>query len=327
MTNRLKEFEESEMKNNTQYVVGVDLGGTKIATALLDQNGKVLQRVQYQTTKLKSAEEVIDCLVSSVNEVRRDYPIVGVGVASPGAVDTERGLILNGTNLPSWSNIPLQQEMESELKIPVRVVNDANAAAWGEYYAGAGKNSKTMVYVTISTGIGSGIVLDGKLLLGCNGFAGELGHTSIGQEGPPCSCGQIGCWEAYASGTSMARLAAEAAGKNVTLMTELAAKDGTLIKAKHLFEAARLGDALACEVVDQVTDYVALGLKNVVHTFNPDCIVIGGGVSLAGDDLFSPVLEKTRKLVMKPYRDTFRIAPALLGNDVGVVGAATLCFV
>ena len=312
------------MDKNMQYVVGVDLGGTKIATALHDQNGTILHRVQYQTAKLKSAEEVINCLVDSVNEVRGDYPIVGVGVASPGAVDTEQGLILKGTNLPDWSNIPLQREMESKLKLPVKVVNDANAAAWGEYYAGAGKNSKTMVYVTLSTGIGSGIVLDGKLLLGSNGFAGELGHTVIGQDGATCSCGEIGCWEAFASGTSMARFATGAAEKNVTLMTELAEKDGTPIGAKHLFAAARLGDRVACEIVDEVTDYVALGLKNVVHTFNPDCIVIGGGVSLAGDELFTPVLEKTRNLVMKPYRDTFSIVPASLGGDVGIVGAATL---
>ncbi|MBO1912071.1 ROK family protein, partial [Microvirga sp. 3-52] len=174
---------------------------------------------------------------------------------------------------------------------PVKVVNDANAAAWGEYYAGAGKDSKTMVYVTLSTGIGSGIVLDGKLLLGSNGFAGELGHTVIGQEGAICSCGQVGCWEVLASGTAMARFATVAAAKNFTLMTELAKQDGTPIGAKHLFEANRQGDMIASEVVDKVTDYVALGLKNIVHTFNPDCIVIGGGVSLAGDDLFRPVLK------------------------------------
>ncbi|MCZ2258503.1 ROK family protein [Sporosarcina sp. G11-34] len=322
----MNELEELNIEKKLRYVVGVDLGGTKIATALHDHKGKVLHRVEYQTTKLKNAEEVINCLVDSVKEVRGDYPILGVGVASPGAVDTERGIILNGTNLPGWSNIPLQQVMESKLELPVQVVNDANAAAWGEYYAGAGRRSKTMVYVTISTGIGSGIVLDGKLVIGSNGFAGELGHTSIGQDGPQCSCGQIGCWEAYASGTSMARFAAEAAEENATLMTELAEMDGTSIGAKHLFEAAALFDKVACEVVDEVTDYVALGLKNIVHTFNPDCIVIGGGVSSAGDDLFTPVFEKTRKLVMKPYRDTFRIVPALLGKDVGVIGAATLCF-
>ncbi|WP_210469808.1 ROK family protein [Sporosarcina sp. 6E9] len=314
------------MENEMSYVVGVDLGGTKIATALHDQKGTVIHRVQYQTTTLKSAEEVINCLVNSVNEVRGDYPIAGVGVASPGAVDTEKGLILKGTNLPEWSNIPLQQEMESKLKLPVKVVNDANAAAWGEYYAGAGKDSKTMVYVTLSTGIGSGIVLDGKLLLGSNGFAGELGHTVIGQEGAICSCGQVGCWEVLASGTAMARFATVAAAKNFTLMTELAKQDGTPIGAKHLFEANRQGDMIASEVVDKVTDYVALGLKNIVHTFNPDCIVIGGGVSLAGDDLFRPVLKKTRNLVMEPYRETFRIVPALLGDDVGVIGAATLCY-
>ena len=313
------------MEKNMEYVVGVDLGGTKIATALLDRNGQVLRRVRYETALLKNAKEVIDCLVQSVNEVRGDLPISGVGVASPGAVDAERGIILNGTNLPGWKDIALRQEMMNQLGIPVQLVNDANAAAWGEYYAGAGKQSKTMVYVTISTGIGSGIVIDGKLALGSHGFAGELGHTMIGQDGPLCSCGQFGCWEAYASGTSIARIATAAAEKKFSLMTELAATEGVMIGAKHLFEAARLGDEVALEVVDEVTTSIAAGLKNVVHTFNPDCIVIGGGVSLAGDALFIPVMEKTKKLVMEPYRETFRIVPAMLGDDVGVVGAATLC--
>ena len=314
------------MKNKTQYVIGVDLGGTKLATALLDQNGTVLSRVQYPTTNLKSAEEVIDCLANSINEVRGDYPIVGVGVASPGTVDTAQGIIFKGTNLPNWVNIPLQERLEAKVKLPVKIVNDANAAAWGEYFLGAGKDSKVMVYVTISTGIGSGIVLDDRLLLGNNGFAGELGHTTIGQNGLVCSCGQLDCWEAYASGTSIARIATDRAKENTTLMTELAEKEGVAIGAKHLFEAASLGDSVACEVVDQVTDSIALGLKNIIHSFNPDYIVIGGGVSLAGDVLFSPVIEKTRNLVLKPYRDTFNIVPAQLVNDVGIVGAATLCF-
>lgn len=315
-----------KMEQDMEYVVGVDLGGTKIATALLDRKGKILRRVRYQTTQLKSATEVIDCLVQSVNEVRGDLPIVGIGVASPGTVDTARGIIMNGTNLPEWDEIPLQQRLVNQLRLPVQIVNDANASAWGEYYAGSGRKSKTMIYATISTGIGSGIVLDGRLLLGNNGFAGELGHTMIGQDGPLCSCGRFGCWESYASGTSIARFAAEAAERKFSLMTELAAQDGTTIGAKHLFKAASLGDVVASIVVDEVTSYIASGLKNVVHTFNPDCIVIGGGVSLAGEDLFSPVLEKTKRLVMKPYRETFRIAPALLGDDAGVIGAATLCF-
>lgn len=314
------------MEQNTQYVVGVDLGGTKIATALLDQSGQVLRRTRFQTAELKTAEEVIDCLVRSVEEVRGDLPVAGVGVASPGAVDTERGIILNGTNLPGWAGIPLREEMKRRLGIPVQVVNDANAAAWGEYYAGAGQGSKTMVYITISTGIGSGIVLDGKLLLGSNGIAAELGHTMIGVDGPVCSCGRPGCWEAYASGTSIARIAEEAAAREASLMTNLAAQEGIPISAKHLFEAARQGDGTARQTVDEVTHYIALGLMNVVHTFNPDCIVIGGGVSRVGDDLFSPVRRKTVSLVMEPFRDTFRIVPASLGDDVGVVGAATLCF-
>lgn len=307
-----------------QYVVGVDLGGTKVATALQDENGKILKRVQYATNRFKTAEEVIDGLVASVNEVRGDYPIVGVGVASPGAVDTNRGVILKGTNLPDWTNIPLQAKMQEQLHLPVKVVNDANAAAWGEYYVGAGKGSRTMIYVTISTGIGAGIVFNRKLFIGHNGYAGELGHTVVQQDGELCGCGEKGCWEAYASGTSMARIANEAAKKEATLMTKLASEEGVSINAKHLFSAAKLGDSVASHVVDEVTNSIAVGLKNIIHTFNPDLIVIGGGVSLAGDALFKPMIEKTRKIVLAPYRDTFNIMPAMLGDEVGIVGAATL---
>lgn len=312
------------MEKNMQYVVGVDLGGTKVATALQDENGEILKRVQYATNRFKTAEEVIEGLVASVNEVRGNYPIVGVGVASPGAVDTNRGVILQGTNLPEWANIPLQEKMQEKLHVPVKVVNDANAAAWGEYYVGAGKGSGTMIYVTISTGIGAGIVFNHKLFIGNNGYAGELGHTTIQQDGILCNCGEVGCWEAYASGTAMAKIANEAAEKESTLMNELANREGVSISAKHLFHAAKLGDAVACKVVDEVTHSVAIGLKNIIHTFNPDCIVIGGGVSLAGAALFNPVIEKTKKLVLAPYRETVKIVPAMLGDDVGIVGAATL---
>lgn len=313
------------MVQANEYVIGVDLGGTKVATALIERSGRVVRRTRFETSGLRTSEEVIDCLVRSVQEVRGELPVSGIGVASPGAVDTRRGIIKNGTNLPGWVDIPLRDALSDRLGTAVTVVNDANAAAWGEYYAGAGKGSQTMVYVTLSTGIGAGLVLDGRLFLGSTNFAGELGHTVVNPDGPVCSCGRPGCWEAYASGTSIARIGMEAAAGRDSLMADLALREGVPFGARHVFEAARLSDAAACETIELVIRYMALGLMNIVHTFNPDCIVIGGGVSKAGGELFLPLTAKTREEVMEPYRDTYRILPATLGDDAGVVGAAALC--
>jgi glucokinase len=206
----------------------------------------------------------------------------------------------------------------------VKVVNDANAAAWGEYVSGAGKGAENMVYVTFSTGIGAGIVLDGNLLLGTHSFAGELGHTIIDPAGPLCSCGSRGCWETFASGTAIRESALRLMDSRPSLISEIAGAVNEAVSAKHVFEALRRDDPVAIEVIDRTIQYMALGLVNVIHTFNPDRIVIGGGVSKAGDLLFGELRTKTRELVMEPYRNTFDIVPAGLNDDVGLVGAAAL---
>lgn len=307
-------------------IVGVDLGGTKIATGLLDNSGRMRSRSQKASAGLKSSEEVISTIVDTIVEVSGEYHIAGVGVASPGAVDTRGGIIQNGVNLPGWNGISLQAELESRLKTPAKLINDANAAAWGEYIYGAGRGSQSMVYVTLSTGIGSGLVLDGNLFLGSNSFAGELGHTVIDPHGAVCGCGQRGCWETYASGTAIARIAGEAIAESAAAsqVTTLAEAEGAPVSAKHVFQAAGMGDAVANATIDQVIHYTGLGLMNIIHSFNPDCIVIGGGVSRAGISFFEPLIRKTEELVMEPYRGTFKIKPAELKDDVGIIGAAAL---
>lgn len=314
------------LEKQQRTIVGVDLGGTKIAAGLLNEQGEMLCRSQMATAGLKSSEEVIAAIVDSIMEVSGNHPISGVGVASPGAVDSRGGVILHGTNLPGWSNIPLQAELESRLGVPVKLVNDANAAAWGEYVYGAGQGAENMVYVTLSTGIGSGLVLDGRLFLGSNSFAGELGHTVIDPHGALCGCGRNGCWETFASGTAIARLAREAMERSSSFsrMAELAASENVPVSAKHVFQAVELDDAVACETLDYVIQYTGLGLMNIIHSYNPDCIVIGGGVSRAGAALFEPLRKKTDELVMQPYRSTYTIRPAQLKDDVGIIGAAAL---
>ncbi|GAE05030.1 ROK family protein [Paenibacillus sp. JCM 10914] len=206
-----------------EFVVGVDLGGTKIAAALFDSEGQLLNREQMETSGARTAEEVVGRITAMIRSVSGGQPLRGVGMASPGTVNSREGIVIHGTNLPEWTNVPLKAWMERELQTEVQVLNDANAAAWGEYARGAGRGSTNMVYVTLSTGIGSGIVLDGKLFLGSNSFAGELGHHIIDPNGPKCNCGSHGCWEVFASGTAIGLAAAARMEEQASLIHELAA--------------------------------------------------------------------------------------------------------
>ncbi|MFD1957459.1 ROK family protein [Paenibacillus thailandensis] len=310
--------------DNDTYVVGIDLGGTKIAAALFDSNGNLLNREQMETAGTRTAKEVVSRMNGMVRSVSGGRKLAGVGLASPGAVNSRDGIVIQGTNLPEWDYVPLKDWMEEELGTEVQVVNDANAAAWGEFVRGAGKGSSNMVYVTFSTGIGAGIVLDGKLLLGANSYAGELGHNIIDPAGPACSCGRNGCWEVFASGTAIRDTALRMMDRRPSIIAALAARQGEAVSARHVFEASELHDPVASEVIERTVHYMALGLVNAVHTFNPDRIVIGGGVSRAGDKLFKALSAKTGTLLMKPYLGTFDIVPAGLKDDVGLIGAAAL---
>jgi glucokinase len=312
------------LQNHEKYVVGVDLGGTKIAAALFNSKGELLNRERLETAGTRTAKEVVQRMISMIHTVSAGRKLSGVGLASPGAVNSRDGIVIHGTTLPDWENVPLKHWMEEDLGVEVQVVNDANAAAWGEHVRGAGKGSENMVYVTFSTGIGAGIVLDGKLLLGTSSFAGELGHNIIDPNGPECSCGNRGCWEMFASGTAIRDTAIKLMQGRSSMIADLAASYTEDISAKHVFEARNQGDQVAVEVVDRTIHYMALGLANAVHTFNPDRIVIGGGVSKVGNHLFPDLRVRTEELVMKPYRGTFEIVSAGLKDDVGLIGAAAL---
>lgn len=312
------------MQNTEKYVVGIDLGGTKIASGLFDSKGEIRNRERMETAHARTAKEVVQRMIDMIRSVSQGRPLAGVGLASPGMVNSKDGIVLRGTNLPEWNQVPLKKWMGEALGVEVQVVNDANAAAWGEYVRGAGKGSENMIYVTFSTGIGAGIVLNGKLLLGTNSFAGELGHNMIEPDGPVCTCGNRGCWEMFASGTAIRDAALERMGNRPSIIKELATAQGEGVSARHVFEASKLGDPIAVEVVNRAIRYMALGLANAIHTFNPDRIVIGGGVSKAGDQLFPALRDQTGKLVMEAYRGTYEIVPAGLKDDVGLIGAAAL---
>lgn len=309
---------------NDRYVVGIDLGGTKIAAALFDAAGEVVNREQMETAGARTARDVVERMNGMVRSVSGGRKLAGIGLASPGAVNSRRGIVVHGTNLPEWDHVPLKEWMEAEHGTEVQVVNDANAAAWGEFKRGAGQGSDNMVYVTFSTGIGAGIVMDGRLLLGSDSYAGELGHAIVDPAGPACSCGRRGCWEVFASGTAIRDAALRRMEERASIIAELAERQGEAVSARHVFEAADRHDGVAVEVIDRAVHYMALGLANAVHTFNPDRIVVGGGVSRAGSKLFRALAAETSKLLMKPYVGTFEIVPAGLRDDVGLIGAAAL---
>ncbi|MDN4593362.1 ROK family protein [Polycladomyces subterraneus] len=304
--------------------VGIDLGGTKIAGALVDRDGSLLRRIRLETRAEQGPQPVIDRLVEAVIQLTDGVrsSVKGVGVAAPGPLDSRSGVVFSPPNLPGWMDVPLRQVLEDRLGIPVKLENDANAAAWGEYWFGAGQRKGTMIYLTVSTGVGSGLVLDGRLFRGENTFAGEIGHTIVDPEGPPCGCGRKGCLESLASGTAIAKF-----GQNTdpsSLIHSLAMEDGGLVRAEHVFEAYRMGDAQAEIIIRQTVLYLAIGLSNLIHIFNPGKIVVGGGVSRAGDMLFPLLREQLESYLMAPFRGTCEVVPASLGEDAGVLGAAAL---
>ncbi len=309
-----------------EYVVGVDLGGTKILTALVDLDGRVAGRVR-EATPHTGPDAVVDVIVGTVRRVLEDAhvdagAIRGIGVGAPGPADPASGIVFEPPNLPGWHDVPLAARLTSRLAVTTYVENDANAAAVGERWAGAGKGVDDLIYMTISTGIGGGLIFNGRLYHGVSGTAGEVGHMVIDPNGPRCPCGRMGCLEALASGTSIARdaRAAVASGRSTTLST-LAPE---ALTAADVARAARDGDPLARELFARAARYVGIGVANLVNLLNPAMVVIGGGVAKAGDLLFAPVRRIVLEEAFQRPGAAVQITPAALGDDAGAVGAAAV---
>lgn len=317
------------MTENQRYI-GVDLGGTKILTALVDGNGRILAQ-DYRRTKAKRGQaEVVQRIVDSVRQVLADSAlgpdeILGLGVGAPGPVDVAAGLVTMPPNLPGWVNVPLQSLLQGELGIPTFLENDANAAALGEYRFGAGRGSHNMLYITVSTGIGGGFILDGKLYRGSSGAAAEVGHMTVLPRGPHCGCGNRGCLEAVASGTAIAREGRELLLRQApTLITELANSDPEQVSAKLVADAARAGDVEAQEIIREAMHYLGVGVSSLVNLLNPELIVIGGSLTKLQDTLFGPVRREIIRRSFPTAAQRVRVVPAELGDQVGVLGAAAV---
>ena len=310
-----------------KLAIGLDLGGTKIATCLMDREGNIVEKLTVHTLAKEGPDPVISRMKSSVYELKArakatKKDVVAIGICCPGPLDTNKGVVLNPPNLPGWLEVPLKDDFYREFQIPVILENDANAAALGEYLYGSGKGARNFMYITISTGIGGGVVIDGKLFKGANGNAVEIGHTTINFQGPLCGCGNKGCWEAYASGTALARFAKEAIDKGRKTMIKDIEQDYNKIKAEHVFAAAKQGDHLARELLVQEAYFLGVGLANMVNSFNPDCIAIGGGLSHEWDLFYEPMMDVMREKALKANWENLKVVKAKLGSDAGVIGAA-----
>ncbi len=316
------------------YYVGIDLGGTNIKAGIVDDQGKLLNKESIKTNADRPMEEIIHdmgTLALSVIEAAglKTEDISAIGIGSPGTPDNIAGLLVYSNNLP-FNMAPMRKLIREVVDLPVYIDNDANCAAMAEAVAGAAKGAKDSVTITLGTGVGAGVIANGRIYSGFNQAGSEFGHTVLVSGGVPCSCGRKGCFECYASASALVRMTKEAADANPDSKLNDVINELGKVNGKVAFMAQRLGDAAADGVIDMYTDYLADGLANAINTFMPEVLVVGGGVCNEGDPLLIPLQEKT---MSRPYfgpgvKKT-RIALAQMGNDAGIVGAAMMgmsCF-
>jgi len=314
--------------NPDSKILGIDLGGTKILTAVANTQGKMLSRDHSITRAKEGQDVVVKSILESVGRALDQAHIsaadlAAIGLGAPGLSNPETGILFTSPNLPGWKDVPLRDIIEKKLGKKAFLINDANAAAVGELYFGAGKGARNSIYITVSTGIGGGIIIDGKIYTGATGTAGELGHMVIDDEGPQCNCGNRGCWETLASGTALAREARHRI-KEGAATSILKYADGKIekINAEAIHEAAQAGDKLANELIAQTAYYLGVGLANLINIFNPEVIIIGGGLSNIGDILLEPAFKEAERRAFKQAYQAVRFARAELGRNSGVLGAA-----
>ena len=313
------------------YRLGVDLGGTNIAVAVVDENYNIVGRAKTKTDAHRPAAEICDSIAATAKEAIKAAgleieDIVSAGIGTPGSVVPSKGMVTYTNNFACFNNLPLCAMLKERLGIDFYIENDANAAAYGEYLAGAGVGTNDFVAVTLGTGVGGGVIIGGKMLLGSNFAGGELGHTVLHMNGEPCTCGRNGCFEAYASATALIRQTKRAMDENKdSLMWKMSKEAGGKVNGRTAFDAMRKGDKAATDVVNQYLRYVAEGVCNIMNIFQPDLLCIGGGISNEKENLTGPVNKIVRENIYTKATETKdRICVAKLGNDAGIIGAAFL---
>ena len=318
------------------HVAGIDIGGTKLATVVADSTGHILSKVRKPTLAERGPEYALQLLFDMVRETVElagldQKSISAIGVSCGGPLDTKTGVVYSPPNLPGWDALPLKARLESEFQIPTTVENDANASALAEYRFGGGRGYDALLYMTMSTGIGGGIIINGQIYHGANDSAGEVGHQILLPDGPRCGCGKRGCLEALCSGPAIARRAQAAIRKQLkerrATATELLKQAGgsiETVKSEHVLAAARTGDALALQLVNETAYYMGWGIANLVNILNPDIVLLGTIAIAAGDLLLNPIRRTVAEFAMTRPAEAVKIEPAQLGEALGDLAAIAL---
>lgn len=310
--------------------IGIDVGGTNVKIALVDGEGKIIYSNSVPTYAQMGYEYTVNNIKQAIRDLMKETntdakEIEGIGFDFPGQVDYKTGVVKLAPNIPGWINVPIAQMIEEEFNIPTRIDNDVRCAALGELKFGAGKGCENFVCITVGTGIGSGLVINGQLVRGAANAAGEIGHIKLQMNGGPiCGCGDTGCLEAFASGPSIVAMAQEyLKGGKSTKFREMAGADGE-ITPYIVAKAAEAGDPVAKRIFEIVGTYIGMGLVSVINLLNPEKVIIGGGVAAAGDLLLAPIRKTIKERAMVVAGNSVEIVPAELGNSAGVIGASML---
>ncbi len=319
------------MSSRSRYIIGVDLGGTNLVVGALPEDGT--REIAFRSTLTRAAqgpdavvermaqmiEDVIAITSAETGAVRDDF--LGIGIGAPGPIDRAKGVVVTAPNL-GWSMFPLRDRIQGATRLHTTIDNDANCATLGEWWTGAAKGAMNVIGVTIGTGIGGGIIIDGKLFHGASGAAGEIGHMTIDSTGRRCGCGNYGCLEAYASGTAIAERAREALrNEREGVLLDRCGGDLATVTAQMVYTAANDGDTVALDVVRETARFLGAGLGGLLNVLNPEIVVLAGGVVNAGEALFAPLKAELRRRAFAPAVEACRIVPGALGGSAGVVGA------
>ncbi len=310
------------------YYLAVDLGGTNIKAGLVDEDGKIISRAQRPTGADRNYQEIIKdiafCAIEAAENAKISMDEVkSVGIGSPGTVDNKRGIIVYANNI-NFKNVPLREEMQKYINKPVYMGNDADCAALGEYVM-MKEDYECFLFVTLGTGVGGGIIINGKIFTGFNSAGGEIGHISMIEGGKECTCGRRGCWERYASTTALIDMTKEAISENPdSYLASLCSGDISKVNGKTAFTALEAGDELGKEVINKWLTFVASGITNMINIFQPEVLCIGGAISREGDKILKPIIEYVEKNRYSRNVEQARIKIAEYGNDAGLIGAAFL---
>jgi glucokinase len=318
------------------YLLGIDLGGTNVSVGCVDDTGRIITKHAVPLGKPKTRKEVLESIYAVTEETlkragMRPGQVRAIGIATPGTLDIARGVVVSATNLPEWEDVPLRDLIQKRFAAPTVLENDANAAAWGEYWAGVGKETRlveggpvsSLVMLTLGTGIGGGIVINGKVWHGFKDAAAELGHVTIDFRGRQCACGQLGCLEAYASADSTVRRFLEAVKSgSASNLERIVREHPETVSSRLIYEEALKGDALSRKTMEETGFYLGVGIVSILHFLNPQMVVLTGGLTGAGTMLMDPLMRVVQERALTRSREDAKIVFARLGVDAGFIGAA-----